>query len=153
MLNTKKLSENWAIQTQVTRTPSPPPINPWKDQPKHCKPNYSVPKTLSKKPLPPSPPTERRPKKPSPPSTPNLDLLQQIEDQINQPKPKSYETVELDEVRLQTANKVLKVYDDPDVDWASGAVRACDRVSKHVQGTDGGKMQIGPQTDEVNLGF
>ena len=74
-------------------------------------------------------------------------MLKLIEDQLNVPKPKTYNTVEMDEVRLQSANKVLKVYDEPEVDWASGAVRACDRVSKHVQGADGGKMQTGPELE------
>ena len=67
------------------------------------------------------------------------------------PKPKNYDTVEMDGVRLQSANKVLKVYDEPEVDWASGAVRACGRVSKHMEGAEGGKLQTGPELEVLNL--
>lgn len=54
--------------------------------------------------------------------------------------------VEADGVRLRSAGKVQKEHEEEkeEADWASGARRACDRVSKHIQGDEGGAMQTGP---------
>ena len=65
-----------------------------------------------------------------------MDTLKLIEDQIEKPKPEAYKETEMDQIRLQAANKVLKVYDEKDVDWASSAARVVDRVVKHALPTD-----------------
>lgn len=159
----------------MKRPATPPPENPWKDQPKACQMNYSVPKTLSKKPLPPSPEPEKRRKKPTPPTEPEVDRLKLIEDQLNNhPKPAEEPRFELENVKLnkgylyksQEPEPLMKMervklsstgikltaeeQEKADAEWASGAVRACARVSKHMEDNEGYKKEEVKPVPEVN---